>query len=61
MAFEENEIEKEQLIEIQKSNKVYHDFSRLLKEGAFFTVELQINSGDTLTIICEDLDYNILQ
>ena len=57
----ENEIEKEQLIEIQKCNKVYHDFSRLLKEGAFFTVELQINSGDTLTIICEDLDYNILQ
>lgn len=57
----ENEIEKEQLIKIQNSNKAYHDFSRLSKKGPFFTVELQINSGDTLTIICEDLDYNILQ
>lgn len=57
----ENEVEREQLIKIQNSNKAYHDFSRFLKEGAFFTVELQINSGDTLTIICEDLDYNILQ
>ena len=56
----ENEIEKEQLIKIQNSNKAYHDFSRLSKKGPFFTVELQINSGDTLTIICEDLDCNIL-
>ena len=60
ICIKENEIEKEQLIKIQNSNKAYHDFSRLSKKGTFFTVELQINSGDTLTIICEDLDYNIL-
>ena len=55
----ENEIEKEQLIKIQSSNKTYHNFSRLSKKGPFFTVELQINSGDVLTIICENLDCTI--
>lgn len=53
----ENSPQMEQLLEIQNSNKNLYEGSYFDKGKNYLSVEMQINSGDTLLIICESIEF----
>jgi hypothetical protein len=56
---EENSAHMKQLIEIQNSDMDLYDGSYLSKGIIYLPIEMEINSGDKLLIICESINYSI--
>lgn len=57
--YKDNDPQLMQLIERQETNKELYSGSYLDRGIKYLIIALEINSGDVLTIICENIDYEV--
>ena len=57
IVWEENQTILQKLKNEQESNSETYQFSQMTKNIDFFTIVIEIKSGDYITIICEEIEY----
>ena len=60
ISLDEQPIQMAELISIQNQHNDLYENSFLDRGITYIALRIEINSGDTLLIICECIDYNVV-